>query len=117
MMDRHGHDECARVAGADTRAIDELQGLLGRQLELVRRDRLADLDELTVRTDALIAQMAGTDVMHSPAFLARRPLLEGLYRELCLTLAAQRQENAGALRAIRRGRKMVRAYRTRSFGR
>lgn len=117
MMDRNAHDECARVAGADTRAVDKLQELLGRQLELARRGRLAELDELTERTGALIAQMAGTDVLRSPAFRAHRPLLERLYRELCLTLAAQQQETAGALRAIRRGRKMVRAYRTRSFER
>jgi hypothetical protein len=97
--------------------IDEMETLLAQQLEQARRGRFADLDELAERTDALVAHLAGTGGVRSPALVARRPHLEGLYRELCLVLAAQRQETAGALHAIRRGRKMISAYRMRGFGR
>jgi hypothetical protein len=117
MMDRRDQDEYMSAGSADAAALDELQRLLEQQVRLLRRGSIMGLEELSERTDALVAQVAGTKLTRSSAFMARKPRLERLYRELSLTLAAQQREVGNALHTIRRGKKTVRAYRMGGSGR
>jgi hypothetical protein len=98
-------------ATADAMLIDELQRLLVRQLELARGGSFAGLDELCEQADAVVARIAEAGLMDSPALLVRKTLLAGLYRELYTVLAAQRQETVTTLHMVRRGKRMIAAYR------
>jgi hypothetical protein len=111
MIDQPEQSDGVQAATVDALLIDELQRLLERQLELARGGSHADLEELGERANALVAQMAEARLIHSPAFDGRKPLLDKLYKELYLTLAAQQQETSSDLRAIRSGKRMIAAYR------
>lgn len=111
MIGRAEHCGHMEAATPDTLPLDELQGLLEQQLELAHRGSLAGLDKLGERANAIVAQIAGAGLTDSPAFRGRKLILEKLYQELYLTLAAQRQETATVLRTIRRGKRTIAAYR------
>ena len=105
-------EPCDRMQTVAAGAVlaDELQQLLERQLDLARGGSFADLHRLAERIDTVVSRITETGMMDSPALRSRMPALEGLYRELCTALAAQRQEVSTSLHAVRRGKQMLRTY-------
>ncbi len=111
MSDELEPRERTEAATVETVLADELQQLLERQLDLARGGRLAGVEKLGERVDTVVARITEAGMLDSPPLRSRMPVLEGLYRELCTVLAAQQQETSNTLRAIRRGKRMVAAYR------
>ena len=105
------------TAGAGM-ALDRLQRLLQRQLELVRQGRLAAAVELFEQTDqcvreiALVREPGTTGVPGRTSVAAHElwPEIERLYQELSVALTAQRTEVKAALTTIQRGRKVLKTY-------
>ncbi|MBM4026919.1 MAG: hypothetical protein FJ280_16190 [Planctomycetes bacterium] len=115
-------------------ALDHLQELLARQLELVRQGHLDMALRLGGQAQECVRQIIESrGPVRRPSPVARRlPLgratgdeptpsdegratdpwerLERLYRELHLALTAQQTEVSGALTAVRRGRRILNAY-------
>jgi hypothetical protein len=91
-------------------SLDELEALLCRQLDLVRRGRLAYAETVAKDTDALVVRMADQGVAETTAFRQRRPKLETLYRSLTLALATTRNDVHRHLELTRRGRKTIATY-------
>ena len=89
--------------------LDRLQSLLQAQLDLVRQGRLEAAEDLCARTQEYVRIIANT-----PKTALRDAdswqQMEGLYRELCLALTAQRTETASALNTVRRGRRLLKTY-------
>jgi hypothetical protein len=127
--------------------LDRLQGLLQKQLDLVRQGNVAAAMELCDQTAECVQGIAGPGAADpteglwqgglapdapggvdrtsaigarawaSPALRRQGSVeswqcIERLYRELWLTLTAQRAEVSGALRAICRGKRALKAYKS-----
>ncbi len=91
-------------------AFDQLRALLEQQLELVRQGRLIEAETLCSQTDQLVATIADAGLFAGPGSDDRRQSLLTLYRQICLTLAAQQDEIAGSLRTIHRGKRLRKTY-------
>jgi hypothetical protein len=89
-------------------ALDQLHGLLEKQLELVHQGRLAAAESLCEQTGQLVQTIVARGTLTEGGD-RRRSVLQ-LYQELCLALTAQREEVAASLHAVRRGRRMLRTY-------
>lgn len=87
-----------------------LQGLLARQLELVQQDNLVAAEGLAGEIDAFIRAIAATDALNAPGCHAQRQSIEGIYNQLCLTLAAHRDGLSRELNAIRRAKTLLKTY-------
>jgi hypothetical protein len=90
--------------------VQELCHLLEQQITCVREGHLARIEALQERSDALVGRI-GLAVGAEPQGMgADRERVQKLYAELRLALMAQREETLAALRAVRRGKRMVRTY-------
>jgi Zn-dependent M32 family carboxypeptidase len=92
------------------RLFDRLQRLLEQQLEQVHQGSVRAAERSCQQINECVRMLAETHVLDLPAFKDRRGRLERLYRELCLSLAAQREEASNSLNAIRRGKKILKTY-------
>jgi hypothetical protein len=90
--------------------VQELCRLLEEQITCVRGGDLSCLERLTERTDALVARIAPAGGPEPCGARAGWERMQKLYAELRLALMAQREETRTALRAVRRGGRMVRTY-------
>jgi hypothetical protein len=102
-------------AGNSETALDRLQRLLHRQLELVHRGSLSGMVELCDQTDRCVQQLVrdgrtGTQERPGPGATGQWTRVQQLYQELYLAVATQRQETLLALRAIHRGKRILRTY-------
>ena len=106
------NSRCANAVTASdvSLRVDRLHGLLARQLELIRQGNVVAAEALREQTDPLVRVIADSDAFRGADGEDRRRLLEQLYRELCLMLTAQRKETSNSLHAVRRCKRMLRAY-------
>jgi len=95
------------------RLLDQLEGLLKKQLELAHQgDSTSEqFSVLTTEADSLVAKARSLGVVDSGAFRCRCEQLRELYEKLCLVVAAERAEVCEGLGRIRRGRKIIGTYR------
>ena len=95
------------------RILDELQGLLDRQVELARQGDSAgeQIERLGRQADCLAENISRGGVLERTEFESRRKRLRKSYENLCLALTAQRADVAEKLGQVRRGRKIVETYR------
>jgi hypothetical protein len=91
-------------------AFDQLRTLLERQLDLVRQGHLAEAGALCEKAGPLVGAIASAELVAGSVGEDRRRSLLLLYRRICLTLAAQRDEVADSLRTIHRGRRLLKTY-------
>jgi len=105
--------------------MEELEGLLRRQIELVRKSDYRSVEALAQRANSIIEEITiakGTpkrdsshlgnpEAFEQDKFNANRERLAKLYRELTLMIAAHKDELGKQLRRVRSGRKTIKAYR------
>ena len=91
--------------------LKELAGILGKQIELVRRDDVAGLEELVGHSGQFARKIAAAGLLNRPQYDGWRDRLAGLYGELQLMLSTRKDAVAGQLKAINRGRKTLAMYR------
>jgi hypothetical protein len=91
--------------------LEELENLLKRQIDLAQRGSLADLLKLAGSCEAMVAEAAKTGLAEKPEYKNAMERLGGLYRRLQLVLSAQQNAAAEQLRAVRKGKKTLSAYR------
>jgi hypothetical protein len=90
--------------------VHELCGLLEEQIVCMREGRLAQMEHLGEQANALVAKIALAAGADPPVMASSRERVKELYAELRLALKAQQEETRTALRAVRRGKRMVRTY-------
>ncbi len=99
-------------AGDDARQLlDELESLLNRQLQLVRRGELSVVGTLMQETEALVAKVTHLGVHGTPEFERRRERLQRLCDTLSLVLTTARSAVDGEIKQIRQGQKVLATYR------
>ena len=91
--------------------LKELANILERQIELVRHDDVAGLEELVGCSGQLARKVAAAGLLDKPQYDGWREHLAGLYGELQLMLSTRKGAVAGQLKAINRGRKTLAMYR------
>lgn len=91
--------------------LDELQSLLERQIELARQGSISELETLSKQADSLAGKLAQSAILESDEFRNRRERLQKLYEDLHLALTVQKADAFAELRRVRKGRRVVEAYR------
>jgi len=97
----------------DISMLDELQGLLEQQLELTHQGNSAGekIESLCIRADCLVKEITQAGILDRPEYQTQKKKLKKSYEALHLALTAQKADTAEKLSHIRRGRKIVEAYR------
>ena len=90
--------------------LDELQGLLEKQIELARHDNISGLEAVNSQTECLVEKITQAGTLTCPEFQNRREQLQKLYKQLHLILTANKADTAEKLSRIRKGKKMLAAY-------
>ena len=91
--------------------LDDLEGLLEKQIEMVRRSDFRGVEELAERADSIMREITGTKVFERAEFSEQRERLTQLYRQLTLMVAAEEDQVGRQLRRVREGRRVLEAYR------
>lgn len=106
----HSNAEQIAPDGVDE-TLDELEHLLMRQADLLRRGQMREVEAMAGRTGELVGRMEHAGVFASVEFSERRADFERLYSNLRLGLSAERAKTAEQLLRVRKGMKTVSAYR------
>lgn len=93
------------------RKIQELTKLLQRQLDLVGKGRLEEVEALVGQSDPVVRQLSESRILECDEFKSEKQKLEKLYRKIYLALADRHKETGDELRAVRKGRRTLKAYR------
>ncbi len=93
------------------RLLDDLQGLLEKQIETARRGNLRRVEALAGKADSIVARIVETKALESTDFDGRREHLTGLYKTLELILATGKEAVGKQLRQVGSGRRTLQAYR------
>ena len=93
------------------RLLDDLQGLLEKQIEMARRGNLRRVEALAGQADSVVARIVQTKVLQQPEFDDRREHLTKLYKKLELMLATGKDAVNRQLRRVGSGRKILHACR------
>lgn len=91
--------------------LKELANILERQIELVRHDGVAGLEELIGCSGQLAMKIATAGLLDRPQYDGWRERLAGLYGELQLMLSTRKDAVAGQIKLINKGRKTLAMYR------
>jgi hypothetical protein len=111
MSDESTSERTNATVPANARAmLDKLHDMLDEQLKLVQQGRLADAEGMCEQTGHLVHAIVASGALAEHGGHDPRQRLLQLYRELCLTLTAQRGEVSTSLQTVRRGRQMLRTY-------
>ena len=91
--------------------LDELQGLLERQVRVARQGNLATMAVLMEEADAVVAKVVRLGVNSTPEFEQRRGALESLFDTLSLVLTTARSDVDDEIKRMRRGKNVLGTYR------
>lgn len=94
------------------RLLNELCGLLGKQIELARQGNISEVEVLSRSADSIAQEVARTGILKLAEFRDRREQLRQLYEALCLAIVAQKAETGAELTRVRKGKKAVGVYRS-----
>ena len=90
--------------------LDELNGLLVRQMASVREGNFGQVEQMATHADALVAAIAQSPSSESMVVERRKAHLKKLYDELTLALRAERSQAQGKLKQLRQVKRAVGAY-------
>jgi len=95
----------------DYRAMaDYLEHLLTRQADRLRSYDIDGACAVAEETTSLAEELSRRRILDQPEFAEQRRKLQQLYRDICLTIADQRQEVADKLNQIHQGIKALGSY-------
>jgi len=96
--------------------LDDLQNLLEKQMKLIQRGRISDVELLCRQADSLVNDINRTGILERAEHKNRREQLLTLYNKLCLAITAQKADVSEKLSRIRKGKKTILAYRNNVHG-
>ena len=93
--------------------LDELQGLLEKQLELAHQGNSASeqIEVLGRQADCLVEKITQAGILERAEFESQKKRLKKSYEALHLAISAQKAETSENLIQVRRGKKIVGTYR------
>jgi hypothetical protein len=95
----------------EIRLLKELAAVLEKQIELVRHDDIANMDDLVAQSAQLTMKITNAGLLEMPQYDEWRERLAGLYSDLQLMLSSQKDAVAGQLRSLDKGKKTLAMYR------
>jgi hypothetical protein len=87
-----------------------LADLMSRQIQKLRQYDLDGAMRIAEESQPLSERIIQGSILSRPGFEEQREQIQGLYQELCLTIASQRQEVSDKLGQIRTGLRTLDAY-------
>ena len=87
-----------------------LEDLLLRQLEKLRKYDLDKAVQIAEESQAISEQVAKQGLLDRPEYQAERKRIQGLYQDLCLVIASEREEVSEKLKQIREGIRALSKY-------
>jgi hypothetical protein len=96
-------EQAAQMAGY-------VEDLLSRQIERLKKYDLDGAMRLAEEAQPLADRLSRGRELSRAALTAQRDRIQGLYKELCLVIASQRQEVSDKLNQIRTGLKTLGTY-------
>jgi hypothetical protein len=94
-----------------TLLLDDLQNLLEKQIEMVRRSDFSRIESLAEQAGLYIEKITDRKYLEQPEFVERREHLTQLYRKLELMLISSKDSIADQLQQVGNVRKTLAAYR------
>ena len=91
--------------------VDELEKLLGQQLEHARKGDVNELETLAFKTNGLVELISESEFLNGPQFVGHRRHIQELYGQICLALSAQMDDISQSLDRVYKGKKAVTLYR------
>jgi len=92
--------------------LHDLQILLEKQIELANQGNIKDVEVIAGQVGSLVGRITGRGILEKPEFQNQRRQLQKLYEDLCLAITSQKAETGEKLSQVRKGRKMLGAYRS-----
>ncbi len=89
-----------------------LENIFALQLQYAAENKLDAVAGLTAEADGLLARLCGVDISADPSLDEAVKRVVRLHRRLILTLAMQKQDAAGRLRHLHRGKTSLHVYKT-----
>ncbi len=87
-----------------------LEDLMSRQIQKLQQYDLDAAMRIAEESQSLSEKIMQASVLLRPGFEEQRERIQGLYKELCLVIASQRQEVSDKLGQIRTGLRTLEAY-------
>lgn len=87
-----------------------LEDLMNRQIQKLRQYELDAAMRIAEESQPISERIIQAAVLSRPGFEEQRDRIQGLYKELCLTIASQRHEVQDRLGQIRTGLRTLGAY-------
>ncbi len=103
-------DDANSGANRTREMLDELNGLLVRQIACAREGNFGQVEQMSSCADALVAGIAADGLSTSAPNASQKAHLKALYDELTLALRAERGEVQAKLKQLRRVKRAVGAY-------
>ncbi len=94
-----------------TSKLDELEALLEKQKELIRKGDFRNIETSAQQAGSIVEEMVQAGALAAPEVQARGEGLLKLYGELVLMVGAEKENVAQQLEHIRKGEKTLQAYR------
>lgn len=94
----------------EVQMIAYLGDLLERQLEKLRKYDLDGAVQLAEESKKVSGQVAGLGLLDRPQYSREKQRIQGLYQDLCLVIASERQEVGDKLKQIREGIRVLASY-------
>ena len=90
--------------------INKLQYLLEKQIEAVRKGDFVNFDELAIKADAAVAELAKIDASGKKQFAGQLKSLTDLYKKLELVLSAAKDSVGKQINQIGKSKKTMQVY-------
>jgi len=87
-----------------------LEDLMSRQIQKLQQYDLDAAMRIAEESQSLSEKIMQASVLSRPGFEEQRDRIQGLYKELCLVIASQRQEVSNKLGQIRTGLRTLGTY-------
>lgn len=102
--------ETQKPTETEVQMIAYLEDLLSRQLEKLRKYDLDGAFQLAEQSREMADQVAGLGLLERPEFDQEKEQIRGLYNQICLVIASERQEVSEKLKQIREGIRVLSKY-------
>ena len=104
--------QSSALHGSDEKLVADLEGVLEKQLKLMRNSRDKAAADLTDKTTDFVNIIGQKKILNNDKFAVQRENIQRLFRELTLATAERTHSVSTELNKIRKGKKSVGAYKS-----
>jgi hypothetical protein len=98
--------------GSDEKLVADLEGVLEKQLKLMRNSRDKAAADLADKTTDFVNIIGQKKILNNDKFAVQRKNIQRLFKELTLATAERTNSVSSELNKIRKGKKSVGAYKS-----